>query len=522
MPSASRLRAVAVFVFAVAVLVVVGCSWPTARPWQALVPRTWDEAALATMELPNAVTGRAPQHVTAEFYYRIPAQTIWRTWPVYHPDREPPGYRESLAKAVPEVAFAAERLVTHADWTAAGESVFHWPIQWAPFDDAARAAMQQQLAAVPLPVLADGTLPFYRLTMREPGKLEIGSFSCAFCHTRVMPDGRAIVGAQGNLPFDRLLVSDGAPVSEGFRRGGLVALFGMPAVAGAAAPFPPTLDGAAVTAAFAAIPPGVLARHGSSLTSPVQVPDLIGIEGRRYLDRTGLVRHRGLADLMRYGALNQDLDMLADHQGFVPDLAATDALPERDPPPGVPTREQARQRQLDPTTRIRYADDQLYAMALFLYALQPPPSPHPFDDLARRGQAVFDAAGCAKCHPAPLYTSNELVPAPGFDVPAALRASERIRRTGVDTDATLTLTTRRATGFYKVPSLRGVWYRGPFEHNGSVATLEDWFDPARLRDDYVPTGWNPGGGRRAVVGHEFGLDLADEDRRALLAFLRTL
>lgn len=27
------------------------------------------------------------------------------------------------------------------------------------------------------------------------------------------------------------------------------------------------------------------------------------------------------------------------------------------------------------------------------------------------------------------------------------------------------------------------------EHNGSIATLEDWFDPARLEDDYVPTGF---------------------------------
>ena len=52
------------------------------------------------------------------------------------------------------------------------------------------------------------------------------------------------------------------------------------------------------------------------------------------------------------------------------------------------------------------------------------------------------------------------------------------------------MTTRRGTGYYKIPSLKGVWYRGPFEHNGSVATLEDWFDPARLRDDYVPTGFD--------------------------------
>jgi hypothetical protein len=30
-------------------------------------------------------------------------------------------------------------------------------------------------------------------------------------------------------------------------------------------------------------------------------------------------------------------------------------------------------------------------------------------------------------------------------------------------------------------SAKGVWYRGPFEHNVSVATLEDWFDPHCLK-----------------------------------------
>jgi hypothetical protein len=44
-----------------------------------------------------------------------------------------------------------------------------------------------------------------------------------------------------------------------------------------------------------------------------------------------------------------------------------------------------------------------------------------------------------------------------------------------------------------------------------------------VRDDYVPTGWK--GHRvqtRAVKGHEFGLDLSAEDKRALIAFLKTL
>jgi hypothetical protein len=74
-----------------------------------------------------------------------------------------------------------------------------------------------------------------------------------------------------------------------------------------------------------------------------------------------------------------------------------------------------------------------------------------------------------------------------------------------------------------VPSLKGVRYRGPFEHNGSVATLEDWFDAKRLRDDYVPTGWKRAGVKtQAVKGHQFGLKLSPEDKRALIAFLKTL
>jgi len=93
----------------------------------------------------------------------------------------------------------------------------------------------------------------------------------------------------------------------------------------------------------------------------------------------------------------------------------------------------------------------------------------------------------------------------------------------VGTDPTLSLTTRRGTGYYKVPSVKGVWYRGPFEHNGLVATLEDWFDPSRLRDDYVPTGCKGYGVRtRAVKGHEFGLRLSADDKRAPIAFLKTL
>lgn len=93
----------------------------------------------------------------------------------------------------------------------------------------------------------------------------------------------------------------------------------------------------------------------------------------------------------------------------------------------------------------------------------------------------------------------------------------------VATDPGLALRTRRATGFDKVPSLRGVWHRGMFPHDGSCVTLEDWFDPRRLRDDYVPTGFRGYGlTTRAVKGHAFGLNLSREDKKALMAFLKTL
>jgi hypothetical protein len=56
-----------------------------------------------------------------------------------------------------------------------------------------------------------------------------------------------------------------------------------------------------------------------------------------------------------------------------------------------------------------------------------------------------------------------------------------------------------------------------------VATLEDWFDPARLEPSYVPTGFKGAGvAARAVPGHEFGLKLPAEEKAALISFLRTL
>jgi hypothetical protein len=284
----------------------------------------------------------------------------------------------------------------------------------------------------------------------------------------------------------------------------------------------PKATPAEVTAMYGAIPAGAMARHGASLLSPVQVPDLIGIKDRKYLDRTGLVRHRGPGDLMRYASLNQGMDFLNRYGNFVP--ASTlpgpakwgGSLPEPAALPVIAGR--------------RYTDEQLYAVTLYLYTLEPPNNPYaPKTDQqnqqAARGERVFANTGCVKCHdPKQGYTNNKLARAPGFRVPDDHPEKANILAQSVGTDPTLAMQTRRGTGLYKIPSLKGVWYRGPFEHNGSVSTLEDWFDPKRLADDYVPTGWKgpPDTKVRAVKGHEFGLDLSELDRVALIAFLKTL
>src|SRR5262249_5478536 len=160
-----------------------------------------------------------------------------------------------------------------------------------------------------------------------------------------------------------------------------------------------------------------------------------------YLDHTGLQRHRGIGDFMRYAAMNQGLDLLASYGGFVP--AAVLSRPASQ-------------------TRFRYSDEQLYALTLYVYSLQPPPNPNLFDALAGQGQPVFRRENCAMCHPPPLYTSNTLTPAAGFEIPSTHLKTYDILRLSVGTDPTLALKTRRGTGYYKVPSLKGLWYRNMF------------------------------------------------------------
>ena len=472
----------------------------------ATVPQAWKQSDVSTLEVPLANPKYSPIHISEAEYYQIPVRIIYKSYPVYRPGREPAGYMDWLRQQEPEIAFDAAQLKTRDDWVRAGALVFNAPTAHGPvFFGAAEVRDPGFYERSGMPVAKDGTIPFARWVIRQKGHIELGSMGCNTCHTRVLGDGTVVPGAQGNNPGDRegalmlrRAAQFGDPAKVLSRIRDFARQFEMPWLADDLNHRAQTMSLDDLIAAGEVIPAGVTARSNTSIFLPPQIPDLIGVEDRRYLDHTGLVRQREIGDFMRYCSLVQDVFKL-DRYGDVP-------------------------RQTGEASRgERYSDEQLYALALYVYSLRPPPNPNHWDAAAKRGKAVFEHAGCSGCHTPPLYTNNKLTPVDGFATTEDDKRRVDLMEVRVGTDPRYALETHKGTGYYKVPSLKGVWYRSPLEHNGSVLTLDDWFDAARLRDDYVPTGFTGYDGRaRTVKGHVYGLDLSPQDKQALIAFLKTL
>ncbi len=504
---------VAAFV-GIAVLFVVAAT----KAQEKGVPKTWDEKKLHEMELPLVGLDKPVKHAPLEFYNAVPVLPIARSYPIYHPDKEPKGYMEALRLKEPEtIPFDPMQFRTEADWIKAGELVFHAPDSGRG-PSVADAHDPDWYKGLDVPVAADGTLPGFRYVIRKKGEVKevkIEGANCARCHTRVLRAGplagTLITGAQGNFPLSSRFAQDvRASLKENGERAAMESV--RLAIPGPHMPWNPEpgkqhdrmkLD--EFLAALDGTPPGMSFRVGTGAIYVPKLPDLIGIKDRKYLDATGLLRHRSPGDLMRYAAL-----IGGRTSGMERHMSYGNWRPFGELP--------------DPKSKVRYTDEQLYALAQYVYALKPPPNPNKMDELAKRGQELFKRERCARCHSGDSYGGSTLTPADGFKIPDNHPAADDIYEKSVGTDPNLALNTRKGTGFYRVPSLRGVWYRGPFEHNGSIATLEDWFDPRRLKDDYVPSGWkgSPGTKTRAVKGHPFGLELPAEDRNALIAFLKTL
>ena len=485
------------------------------------VPRIWDDGALDDWTTPVAGLNVRPAHYSAAEYYAAPAINV-RTYPVYHPDAEPPGYWEWLQKQKPQPLVDAARMGSDKDWIAAGERAFlEMDAVLMRTDDPALIAVARDPRAFDGAFRsADGTAFGARWVVTEGG-IMLTTQACGACHVTIHPDNRVTVpgprsigrterGRQGvrGLPFTG---------PQGTRR--RLQLFytgdspGMALWREFTTPWAPD----ARVERFAAerveelqqlagpnqlgrsFGNGVFARANGSPYAPTKIPDLMNLRYNRYLDATGTHRLRDPQDLARYAALVTG----ADPMQFGPHRILTEA-----------------QRRV----RFRYADEVLYAIGVYLMSLEPPKNPDVApSDVRARGETIFRREGCASCHVPPNYTNGKLSLAEGFTPPVDHPNREDIVARTVGTDSEAALKTRKGTGFYKIPSLRGVWYRRSLLHDGSVASLEELFDAARLAPDYQSKGWNPPGvDRRAVKGHTFGLALPPAEKEALLAFLRSL
>ena len=205
----------------------------------------------------------------------------------------------------------------------------------------------------------------------------------------------------------------------------------------------------------------------------------------------------------------------------------------------------------------------------FILSLQPPKYPLPVDlKLAKQGQGLFEEH-CSKCHG--TYGANASYP--NRIVPLNIVRTDRSRFDGISAkfgeyynqswfakekrrDGGDGYTVNTADG-YQAPPLDGLWATAPYLHNGSVPTVYDVLNSkSRPKlftrsfktdvEDYDSTklGWKvtvldqappadlPGHERRKIYdttqpgrgnqGHTFGDRLSDEERRAVIEYLKTL
>jgi mono/diheme cytochrome c family protein len=203
----------------------------------------------------------------------------------------------------------------------------------------------------------------------------------------------------------------------------------------------------------------------------------------------------------------------------------------------------------------------------YLLSLEPPPYPFPIDDTkAARGERLFQNL-CARCHgkygPEPSYP-NKIIPAKeigtdptrvnGFDP----RTKEHYLRSWFGQEKGpdgMPMPLFEEIG-YQAPPLEGVWATAPYFHNGSVPTLyhvlkssarpvlytrsfktdEEDFDKDRVGWRYTEMKERPAKASvleqrriydttqsgRGNQGHTYGDDLSEDDRWAIIEYLKRL
>jgi len=205
----------------------------------------------------------------------------------------------------------------------------------------------------------------------------------------------------------------------------------------------------------------------------------------------------------------------------------------------------------EPKDKQQFLDDMAW-LEDYVGQYPAPKYPLPIDpDLSAAGAEIF-AAQCAGCHapdgdkvgrPLPLAmvgTSPERLRSWAKEY--AQKANKIVTEAGIKRRG---LVEEDLIG-YKVPYLYGIWLRGPYLHNGSVPTLRDLLNPVEQRPkefyrgydlfdgdnvgfvssgaeaEKVGTYFNIDGQGNSNIGHEFGTELSEESKTALMEYLKIL
>jgi hypothetical protein len=208
------------------------------------------------------------------------------------------------------------------------------------------------------------------------------------------------------------------------------------------------------------------------------------------------------------------------------------------------------------TSESAEVDTHMPDVLAYINSLQPPKYPKPIDKpLAEKGRMIF-INNCSECHgtygkdekypnlviPQSIIQTDSLLQLSNYSQPQFIEWFNRSWFSSGDHPAKLV-----PFRGYIAPPLDGVWITAPYFHNGSVPTLEAvlnssirptyWsrdFDKPEY--DYVNSGWkysiSDKPSDRLIYnttllgygnyGHYFGDKLSDEERKAVIEYLKTL
>ncbi len=320
-----------------------------------------------------------------------------------------------------------QRPTTLAQWQALGRRVFfEYPLRPEVFAEHA-LANPEVARAVGLRTAPDGSVPGTVAFIDIDGRARVG-ITCALCHTAIEDDQLIVGRARRDFDYGGMRLAyhrdTGAPID------------------------------ARLAERMAAWGPGRADITEDDDEDPVAIVDLWRIASLATLTQAATLHHADLGeDAPLALAIRQETQILHANR-------------ERTRPPRALA----------------------WALAMFIYSLEPPPRPPSTDPAVARGDAIF-RRDCTACHDGPTGS--------GAPIPAE----------SIGTDPALANGTSRGTGVYRPAPLLRVAEAAPYFHHGVVASLEQLFDPVRLT---------------TIPGHTPGTDLAPAERADLIAYLRTL